>query len=334
MAEIELKSSQFRREREKGWSELERLIEQVEKSGPDRLAPDELARLPMLYRAALSSLSVARSVSLDRNLLLYLEGLSARAYLNVYGSHASLGSALAQFFRQRLPACVRSARWHVLIATLCLAAGVLVGLILVQANPDYFYAFVPDGLADGRNPAASKESLRAALYSQPDAASELSVFAAFLFTHNSGIGMLCFALGFAFGVPTVVLLFSNGLTLGAFIALYASRGLGGELIAWLMIHGTTELLAIILCGAAGLVIAESLVFAGQYSRLANLARRGRDAAIIVMGAVLLLFIAALLEGLGRQLIGDPIMRVAIGAAALALWIWYFSAGGRKRGAGP
>jgi uncharacterized membrane protein SpoIIM required for sporulation len=329
MAEVELKSTQFRREREQGWLELEQLIGRIERTGPDQLAPDELARLPMLYRAALSSLSVARSISLDRNLLLYLEGLAARAYLCVYGSHASLGEALAAFFRSRWPAAVRGARWHLLVAGLCMALGVAVGWMMVAADPDAFYGFVDEGLAGGRTPAASTESLRQALYDSPGAVEELTLFASFLFSHNAGIGMLAFALGFAFAVPTVILLFVNGLTLGAFLALYDSRGLVSELIAWLMIHGTTELFAIVLCGAAGLMIGEGVVFPGPRSRLANLARRGREAATLVAGAVLMLFVAALLEGLGRQLVADPLQRTAIGAGALALWSWYFIAAGRR-----
>ena len=63
---FELKSYEFRRERAASWRELEELVARCEKKGPGRLTGKELARLPVLYRAALSSLSVARSISLDR----------------------------------------------------------------------------------------------------------------------------------------------------------------------------------------------------------------------------------------------------------------------------
>ena len=82
---FQLRSYEFRRERERTWRELERLVKRVESGGHASLAPEELGRLPVLYRATLSSLSVARSISLDRNLLEYLEGLAARAYFCIYG---------------------------------------------------------------------------------------------------------------------------------------------------------------------------------------------------------------------------------------------------------
>ena len=69
MAKVVLKSAQFRKEREEIWKELDHLIERIEKSGPRSLSSAELHRLPVLYRSAVSSLSVARAVSLDRALL-------------------------------------------------------------------------------------------------------------------------------------------------------------------------------------------------------------------------------------------------------------------------
>ena len=153
-------------------------------------------------------------------------------------------------------------------------------------------------------------------------------FASFLFTHNAGIGILCFALGAVFGIPVVYLLFVNGLTLGAMCALFASRGLGTDFLAWLAIHGTTELFAIILCGGAGFLLADGMVRPGRQTRLAALAARGRPAAVLVLGAVAMLLVAALLEGLGRQLVQETWQRFAIGGAMLAFWMAVFTLGGR------
>jgi uncharacterized membrane protein SpoIIM required for sporulation len=118
--------------------------------------------------------------------------------------------------------------------------------------------------------------------------------------------------------------------LGAFVALYASRGLGLDLGGWLLIHGVTELLAIILCGAAGLALGGAIAFPGAHSRLANLAATGRIAGRVVLGAVGLLLIAGLLEGLGRQLITDMSTRYVIAATTAVGWCLYFGFAGRNR----
>jgi uncharacterized membrane protein SpoIIM required for sporulation len=186
-------------------------------------------------------------------------------------------------------------------------------------------------MAAGRSPTSTTQELRDALFHGADSAEEqLALFSSFLFTHNAGIGMFAFALGIALGVPTVVLLLYNGLTLGAFAALYAGRDLSVELWGWLLIHGGTELSAVILCGAAGLKVGAAVAFPGLQDRMTNLANAGRGAARIVLGAVVMFFIAGLLEGVGRQVIQDTAIRYAVALSVLALWAAYFFFAGRER----
>ncbi len=326
---IVLRSVQFRREREASWRELEFLVDKADRKGLRALSAEELARLPHLYRATLSSLSVARAISLDKNLVEYLTSLAGRAYLCVYSTRQRFWRQVADFFTYTFPVELRRARWHVLVAALITVAGAVAAFALVLDNPDRFYTFVDRGYASGRDPAASTTELRATLYDDGGAESALSTFAAFLFTHNARIGMLAFALGFA-GLPSFILLFVNGLTLGAFAALFHSRGLSVDLWGWLLPHGVTELLAVFICGGAGFILVQSLVFPGHHGRLENLAVRGRKAAMLVVGAVALLFVAGMIEGFFRQLVTSVPIRYAVAAASLIAWICYFSLAGRRR----
>ena len=325
-----LKSAQFRRERERSWHELEELVERFERHGLDDLSAGEVARLPSLYRSAVSSLSVATAISLDKNLLEYLRSLVGRAYLAVYGTKQPAGRVVVDFFRARFPREVRRYLPFVLTAILLTALATLAGYRLTLADPERFYSFVDAGMAQGRGPETSTAELRAILYKGFDEdRSMLGAFAAFLFTHNSKVGILCFALGFAAGLPVLFLLFENGLALGAMAGLYASRGLGSEFWAWILPHGVTELGAVCLCGAAGLVLGHSLVFPGSHSRLDNLAREGRRAVLLAVGAMAMLLVAGAIEGIFRQLVHEPSVRWLVADSSLLLWIAYFFFAGRK-----
>lgn len=329
MKRATLKSSQFRKEREASWRELDQLVARMERKSASALDPAELMRLPTLYRAALSSLSVARAISLDRSLLGYLENLANRAYFQIYGPRAGMAEVLVGFFAGSWPAAVRALGRPILLSILVTIASALAGFWLTSADVEWYYILMPEGLASGRSPASATEALRSALYDGGDAGGgSLTAFSSYLFVHNAQIALLCFALGVALGVPTLLLLISNGLTLGSFFALYASRGLGFELGGWLIIHGGTELLAVALCGGAGLAIADGLLFPGQKTRLQSLAERGRLAGLVALGTVGMLAIAGILEGIGRQVITDDLMRYAIGIAMLALWSLYFLSGRR------
>jgi uncharacterized membrane protein SpoIIM required for sporulation len=320
---IALKSSEFRRTREQSWQELERLVDAAERRGVRMLSPHELNRLPQLYRSALSSLSVARAIALDRHLLLYLENLALRAYLAIYSPKTGLLEAGGQFLRA-FPAAVRKARWHLFIVFIAFMVGIAAGFALTVEDESWFSTLVPGSLSGGRSVASTRQSLldHEIFAPWPGWTVSLATVANFLFSHNTIVGILAFCLGLAAGVPTILLIAYQGLILGAFIALHYDRGLTIDFLGWVSIHGVTEISAILLCGAAGLVVAEKMLFPDRYSRVDSLAIHGRLAAEIAVGAVLMFFVAAILEGGFRELVASTPGRFAIAAATAVGWLAY------------
>ena len=205
-----------------------------------------------------------------------------------------------------------------------MAAGTVVGWQLCAADPDWYYSLVPGGFQDERVPGASREVLSSTLFGNAGQ-DGLSVFAASLFSHNAGVAIMCFALGFAFGVPPLLLLIQNTATLGAMLWLFNGQGLLVDFIAWLSIHGTTELFAILLAGGAGLHVGRSMAFPGDRTVVEAAARAGQRAAVVMAGVVVMLVIAGMLEGLGRQLIDHTQGRFVVGGSMLAIWLSYFFA---------
>ncbi|MEM8936568.1 MAG: stage II sporulation protein M [Pseudomonadota bacterium] len=284
--------------------------------------------LPRVYRSTLSSLSVARATSLDKNVIIYLESLCTRAYYFIYGSRSTLGERVLQFLRHDWPEAARTIWRESLIAFIITIGAALLAYGLVMNDADWFFSFIPEGLAQGRSPTASTDSLRDTLYHSGDE-SGLSVFATYLFTHNARVALFAFALGFAFCIPTVFLLAYNGCMLGAFVALFASRGLGYEFGGWLLIHGVTELLAIIIAGGAGMRIGWAIANPGELSRLAAAAQASRSAALALMGVIVMLLIAGLLEGFGRQLITLDALRYTVAISSAVFWFAYLYAAGMR-----
>ena len=197
----------------------------------------------------------------------------------------------------------------------------VVAYLLVSQDPDWFFSFVSPDMASGRDPSATTEALRATLYDSNHGRA-LSILATFLFTHNAQISLFAFALGFAFCVPTAFLMITNGAVAGAMMALYAQHGLGWQLGGWMFIHGVTELFAVTLAGAAGFRLGWTLVFPGRRARTEAMAEAGRLAATLMGGVVIMLFVAGLLEGFGRQLIRDDLVRYAIAATSALVWGLY------------
>src|SRR5690606_19970483 len=222
-------TSRFRAEREADWVAFDVLLTRLETRGAKALSSDELLQLPILYRATLSSLSIARATMLDKALLDHLEGLAMRGYFLIYGVRETRLSRLRRFFLYDWPAAVRAVWKATLIIALVIILGALTSWSLVASHPEWYYNFVPEEMSGGRDPHATVEFLRSTLGHGKDGGDQesgLHVFATYLFTHNSQVSILSFALGFAFGIPTMMLEFYQGIGLGAMLALFGSKGLG------------------------------------------------------------------------------------------------------------
>ena len=319
-----LRSDRFRQEREGDWKRLEAIVARMEKGRLRGISDADILALPVLYRSAASGLSIARETSLDAATLVYLESLVQRAWFLVYGPRTSLLAWLGGFFGGGWSAAVRAIRFDILIALAVMVAGVAVGWLLVAGDSEWYFALVPGQFADARVPGASREVLSGTLFGH-DGGTPLSAFAAYLFSNNAQVAILAFALGFAFGIPSLLLLVQNTATMGAMLWLYHGQGLVWDFAAWLAVHGTTELFAILLAGAAGLHIGRSIAFPGERPVLTAAAEAGQRAAVVMTGVVLMLVAAALLEGFARQLIDNSPGRATVGVFMLVAWSAYFFA---------
>lgn len=325
-----LKSYRFREERQADWQKLDLILTRAENGGVKSLSDEQMLALPRLYRQAVSSLSVARSISLDQNVIAYLESLCTRAYFFVYGARTTIGERMMTFLRKDWPAAVRGAVWPTLLAALFFFGGWGLAFFLCLQDMDWYWTFHGQSFFEGRNPDATVEYLRSTIYTDDHGDGQLTAFSSFLFNNNAQIALFAFALGFAFGIPTAWLLVYNGVMIGSMYAVFWDKGLGYEFTGWLMIHGVTEIFAIILAGGAGFIIGGAVAFPGAQTRLASARSAGQKAATIAMGCVVMLIIAALLEGFGRQLINSDTVRYLIAAGTGALWMLYFYMPRRER----
>ncbi|SDR19482.1 stage II sporulation protein M [Pseudovibrio sp. Tun.PSC04-5.I4] len=325
-----IRSTRFRKEREADWQRLETLVARAERDGLQRMDFTEVRDLAALYRQATTSLAIAREISLDQALLNYLEALTARAYLSVYAPQERLGGLFRKFFVQSAPQAMRRSWLFITIGFLCMGLGVLVGYQLYLENPAWYHVFMPPELAGGRGPSSTTEELRRVIYDENPSASGLGAFATNLFSHNTRIAIFVFGLGVFLCAPAILLTFYNGLMLGAFYALHAERGLGTDLGGWLSIHGVTEISAICIACGGGLQLGAAVLFPGNRTRSQALYLAGRDAAKLALVAAVMLIAAALLEGIGRQLVQEAATRYALGWGIGLCWLTWFGLGGKVR----
>jgi uncharacterized membrane protein SpoIIM required for sporulation len=77
----------------------------------------------------------------------------------------------------------------------------------------------------------------------------------------------------------------------------------------------------------------AIAFPGQEARMDAAVRAGRTAATAMGGTIIMLAVAGLLEGVGRQTITNDGLRMLIGSAMFIGWLAYFYAWPAKRAGG-
>jgi uncharacterized membrane protein SpoIIM required for sporulation len=307
------------------WDELEALLKHARKS-VKRLSIDEMKRLDVLYRRATIHLSQVRSRTSDRNLINYLNGLTSTAHSLIYLS-PQVGAVQGgfEFLRDGLARTIaRNWIWHTISACLLLAGA---GFAAIAGSLDVvaLYALMPAG--DPRGPGASRETLLEILRSGRDeGGGGKFVFAAFLFSHNFKVGLLSMALGILAAVPTVILIFYNGMILGAFATVHHQAGIVGEMWAWILPHGITEIGAIVLCGGIGLQLGWAVVSPGMYSRSESLKAISGEVARTGVGAGFMLIFAAIIESYLRQSELSTVVRLSFAAGTAVFWVAYIAYG--------
>lgn len=275
------------------WRSLEALLTRPRDADPDRLAD--------LFLEITDDLAYARTFYPDSKTTAYLNDLAGRLHQLIYRNRREERGRLARFWGEELPRLFRRAHRYMLYALLIFLSAAAIGA-LSSANDDTFvrlilgddYVNMTIANIENDDPMAVYKKMR-----------EFDMFFAITF-NNVRVALLCFAMGLLASFGTAWILFTNGVMIGAFQYFFHQHGLLAESALTIYIHGTLELSAIVIAGGAGLLMGNSILFPGTYSRMASFRRGAKDGLKIVIGLVPVFIMAGFLEGFVTRYTAMPL----------------------------
>jgi uncharacterized membrane protein SpoIIM required for sporulation len=275
----------FQTANQASWNELESELGREQ----HRLDPDKFLAL---YRLCCEHLALARSRSFPLHVIERLSSITSRAHQIIY-RRSDVGLAqVARALLVEFPAVVRRHWAYVAIAAALLMIPTIAIAIATYLDPDLILSIVD------RRTAAEFEQMYSpaaqAIGRPRDIASNWLMFG-FYIKNNIGIAFQCYATGVVFGLGSLYFLLANGIFGGGIAGYVASLGYGGTFFPFVATHSAFELTAIVLCGAAGLRIGQSVLLPGPRTRIAALELAARETSLIVFGAAIMLVIAAAVE---------------------------------------
>lgn len=316
------------------WSELEGMLDQLEREPGVRMSLEQAQRFHCLFERTAADLAKLRTFSSEPETRRYLEHLVARAYGEIHETRdRHRGFRPLHWFFATLPQTFRRHLRAFAMSLTVTVAGCLLGGFALALDPEAKPVLMPFPhlQQDPAQRVAQEEQATA-----DRLAGAKTTFSAFLMTHNTKVSILTLALGMSWGVGTVLMLFYNGVILGAVTVDYVAAGQARFLLGWLLPHGAIEIPAILIAGQAGFVLASALIGWGSRRPLtARLRQVSGDIVTLIFGVALLLVWAGFVEAFLSQY-HEPVIpytaKIAFGALELAaLTLFLARSGGTRRG---
>lgn len=235
------------------WDQLSKKLDHFEMYPNSKLSYEEISEVHYLYKRAVSGLSKIRTFSVEKDKIEGLNVLVGRAYSYLHGSEKSNKiNPIDDWFFIEIPTSFKRHIGKFSLAILFTFAGMIFGagvLLLDYESKPYLMPFshligspservAEENKSDGKNISGHE-----------------APFASLLMTHNIKVSVLALALGLTLGIGTLILLFYNGVILGAVITDYVLDGQSLFLGGWLLPHGVIEIPAILIAGQIGFIFA-------------------------------------------------------------------------------
>lgn len=293
------------------WKEYEKLLQQQQKLDPDKKAE--------IFIQLTDDLSFSRTQYPQSESTRYLNTLASKIHLVIYKNKSEDRSRFITFWTREIPTLLHSMYRYILYAFLIFGVSILIGILSVNSDDTFARLILGDGYVN-----MTLENIKSGnplgVYANED---QLNMFFAITF-NNIRVSFYAFAAGLILSVGTGLLLFYNGIMVGTFFTFLAKHGQLENALGIVMLHGTIELTAIVVAGAAGFRMGHSILFPKTYSRMDSFKQGAKDGLKVVMALIPFFIIAGFIESFITRYGNMPlIFKLLIIALSVALIVFYF-----------
>lgn len=293
------------------WKNFEQLLQSKQECNPDML--------PDLFIQLTDDLAYARTYYPESPVTGYLNELTFRAHLQIYKNKKEKKSRIKTFWKFEFPFIFRQNRKYFFYALIIFSISVSIGVLSTIYDDTFVRLILGDKYVNMTLHNIEKGDPLSVYKSMNGIDMFLGIS-----INNIYVSFLAFLLGIILSIGTGYVLFNNGVMLGSFLTFFWQKGLFTDAMTTIWIHGTLEIFAIIVSGAAGLMLGNSILFPETYSRLISFKNGVSNGVKTVAGLIPIFIIAAFFEGFITRYTEMPIVfRLAIILSSLIFIVWYF-----------
>jgi len=301
----------FSKENSKRWQETEKILKS--RSGTD---PNILASLFIQLN---DDLAYSQTYYPNSKTTRYLNQLTLKAHQKLYIQKKETSNRIYQFFRYEYPLLIHKHFKKLIYSFLLFTIAVIIGMYSAKNDQDFIRLITGDKYVN--------QTLENIENGNPlGVYNDMAPFPMFfqITLNNIKVALLAFAFGIIFSIGTGLLLFQNGIMLGAFQYFFHTKNLLWESASGIWMHGTVEIFSIIVAGAAGFVMGNSILFPGNYTRLHSFKNGALEGVKIVVGLIPFFIFAGFIESyLTRNSAISALSISTIGLSFIIIIFYFF-----------
>lgn len=325
----------FIKKQEPLWKELELFLDGIDNNSLPNLSLEKIKRLNYLYSVVSEDLVKISTFTGEEEILKYLQIVVARAYATIHTkkqqkasySFIKIINSSALWFFFEFPRAFRRNFAAFMISLLITIFGVIFGGVAITVDSDAKEVIFPQQFAHLYQSPDERVKKEESKGNYDRLQGQHATFAASLMTNNIRVSINALVLGVFWGIGTVVILFYNGVILGAVAFDYILSGHLTFLMGWLLPHGVIEIPAILIAGQAGLILGDSLLRVKGSTRIARLRSNMKDIVSLIGGVAVLLVWAGIIESFLSQYHEPTIpysLKIAFGIVELIIFVGFLA----------
>jgi uncharacterized membrane protein SpoIIM required for sporulation len=306
-----MRETAFLKFNEPKWKKFENLLSNGNARQPDLLAD--------LYVEVTEDLSYSKTHYPESTTTRYLNALALRFHQAIYKNKKEPKGRFKNFWKFELPLLFKAHHKQLLYSFTIFSVAGTIGALSAAYDDTFVRLILGDSYVNMTLENIEKGD-PLAVYKSMDSG---YMFLAITW-NNIKVAFYAFILGAFLSFGTAYILFSNGVMLGAFQYFFYQKGLLLTSLLTIWIHGTLEISAIVIAGCAGLVMGNSILFPGTYSRLDSFKQGARQGLKITVGLIPIFIMAGFLESFVTRLTEMPsLIKAAIIFFSATFIIYYF-----------
>jgi uncharacterized membrane protein SpoIIM required for sporulation len=293
------------------WKEVEAFLASKDKVNPDKLAD--------LFIELTDDLSYSRTFYPGSKTTQYLNSITAKVHQSIYKSKKERKERFIRFWKYEAPLIFYKHRMEIIISFTIFFIAMLIGVVSSAGDSGFVRMIMGDSYVNITLENIDKGDPMA-VYKKMNG---VDMFLGITF-NNIRVSFFAFMMGLLVSFGTAWILMSNGIMLGAFQYFFHIHGLLIQSVLVIWIHGTLEISAIIIAGAAGITLGNSILFPGTYSRSQSFMIGAKEGLKMIVSLIPIFIVAGFLESFVTRYTGMPVfLSLTIILGSLTFVVWYF-----------